>query len=179
MNASIRSVTGVLSVVIAFLCITLHGVLDATAQQEAGYLKKQIVGTWMLASAVATNADGSKFMPFGPTPSGMAVFDANGRFVMLNMSSTLPKFASNNRSTGTPEENKAIVTGSLGIFGTYSVNEAEKAVAWRVEASTFPNWVGQEQKRPIASLTADELRYINPAPTVGGPSMLFVWKRVK
>jgi hypothetical protein len=179
MNASIRNVAGVLSVVIAFVCMTLHGASDATAQQEAGYLKKQIVGTWVLESAVATNADGSKFMPFGPTPSGMAVFDGNGRFVMLNMSATMPKFASNNRSTGTPEENKAIVTGSLGLFGTYAVNEVEKAVAWRIEACTFPNWVGQEQKRPINLLTADELRYTNPAPTVGGPSMLFVWKRVK
>jgi hypothetical protein len=164
-------------VIVIALCLFLAA--SVSAQQEAGYLKKQIVGTWVLVSAVATNADGSTFMPFGPTPSGMAVFDNNGHFMMLNMSSTLPKFASNNRSTGTPEENKAIVTGSLGIFGTYTVNEAEKAVAWRIEASTFPNWVGQEQKRPINSLTADELRYTNPAPSVGGPSMLFVWKRVK
>ena len=179
MHRSIRNVAGVLSVVIAFLGVTPYGALDASAQKEEGKLKKQIVGTWMLVSAVATNADGSKFMPFGPMPSGMAVFDGNGRFVMLNMSSTLPKFASSNRSTGTPDENKAIVTGSLGLFGTYTVNEAEKAVSWRIEACTFPNWVGQEQKRPINSLTADELTYTNPAPTVGGPSMLFVWKRVK
>jgi hypothetical protein len=163
--------------IVIVLCLFVAA--SVSAQQEAGYLKKQIVGTWMLVSAEATNVDGSKFLPFGPTPSGMAVFDGNGHVVMLNMSSTLPKFATNNRATGTPEENKAIVTGSLGLFGTYTINETENAVAWRIEACTFPNWVGQEQKRPITLLTAEELRYINPAPTVGGPSMLFVWKRVK
>ena len=39
------------------------------------------------------------------------MFDGNGRFAAQFMGSGLPKFASNNRLEGTPEENKAIVPG--------------------------------------------------------------------
>src|SRR5262249_52921942 len=38
----------------------------------------------------------------------------------LAVRSDLPKFASNNRDMGTPEENKAVVQGSITYFGTYS-----------------------------------------------------------
>jgi hypothetical protein len=179
MKRSIRCVVGLLLVVIAFLCMLLGGASNVLAQQSAGDLQKQIIGTWMLVSAENTNPDGSKFLPFGPTPNGRVMFDNNGRFMLMNMQSTLPKFASNNRATGTPDENKAIVGGSLGLFGTYIVNEAEKAVVWRIEACTFPNWIGQEQKRPINSLTADELIFTNPAASIGGATTLLKWKRVK
>ena len=46
----------------------------------------------------------------------------------------LPKFASNNRQAGTPEENKAFVQGSLAYFGTYSVDEAAKTVTVHIES---------------------------------------------
>ena len=99
--------------------------------------------------------------------------------MLLNMTSTLPKFASNNRANGTPDENKAIVTGSFGLFGTYRINEAEKTLIWRIEACTFPNWIGQEQKQPIELVTDEELKFINPVTSIGGGSPLLTWKRVK
>jgi hypothetical protein len=46
----------------------------------------------------------------------------------------------------TPEENKAIMEGSIAYFGTYTVDEAAKTISMRVETSTFPNQVGTEQK---------------------------------
>jgi ABC-type uncharacterized transport system substrate-binding protein len=45
--------------------------------------------------------------------------------------SDLPKFGSNNRMSGTPEENKAIVQGSIAYFGTYSIDEAMTLAAFR------------------------------------------------
>jgi len=39
------------------------------------------------------------------------MFDGNGRLSLQEMRLDLPKFASNNRQEGTPEENKAIVQG--------------------------------------------------------------------
>jgi hypothetical protein len=50
-------------------------------------------------------------------------------------SSGRPKFASNNRATGTPEENKAVVQGLIAFFGTYSVNEADRTFTMHVEGS--------------------------------------------
>jgi hypothetical protein len=89
-----------------------------------------------------------------------------------------PKFASTDRRQGTPDENKATIQGSLAYFGTYSVNEEDKTLVSRIEGSTFPNSEGEQQKRVITRLTMDELRYINPATTLGARAEA-VWKRVK
>jgi hypothetical protein len=179
MNKSMRKMAGNFVTGSVFVSLMLFGASGAWSQQKAGNLKKQVVGMWSLVSAENTSADGKKSYPFGEKPTGVAVLDANGRFVILNINPAVPKIASNNRATATPEENKAIVAGSLGLFGTYTVNEAEKALVWRVEASTFSNWVGQEQKRPINSVTANELKWTNPASSVGAATTLLVWKRVK
>ncbi len=162
---------------LAFLGLGLIPQL-ALAQQKT--LREQLVGMWELVGAENTGADGTKSLPFGPNPKGIAVLDGNGRFVILNMTSTLPKVASNNRATATPEENKAIVSGSLGLYGTWTANEAAKELAYRIEASTFSNWVGQEHKRPVLSVTADEISWANPASSVGvSNTTVLRWKRMK
>jgi hypothetical protein len=56
----------------------------------------------------------------------------------------------------------------LSNYGTYTVNEADKTITIILEASSFPNQVGVDQKRIVTSVTADELRYHNNAPTSGG-----------
>jgi Lipocalin-like domain len=128
---------------------------------------KDVVGTWTIASADA----------FGPTPKGALIFDANGRYSLMLMRPDLPKYASNNRNKGTPEEYQAIGTGSISYYGTYSVSGSELIL--RVEYSSFPNWNGTEQKRTNFTLTGDELKYTNTAPSVGGPAAVLVWRRVK
>ena len=75
---------------------------------------------------------------------------------------------------GTPEENKAVVQGTNAHFGTYAV-EGDKLVL-RIEAATFPNSTGAEQRRPF-TLTGDELKVIVPVASGGGSTL--VWKRAK
>ena len=108
-----------------------------------------MVGTWNLVSDVNTSADGRNVEPFGPSPRGIAIFDSDGHFAIVISRPDLPKFASNNRMQGTPEENKAIVQGSIGFFGTYAV--ADGAVIQHVEGATWPSWIGTDQKRTITS----------------------------
>jgi hypothetical protein len=98
---------------------------------------------------------------------------------VIQIADAIPKFASNSRVAGTTEENKAVVQGSLSLFGTYTVDEAAKMLIYNVESSTFPNWVGQEQKRPIDSVTADELRHSNLAGSIAGATTVNIWKRSK
>jgi hypothetical protein len=128
---------------------------------------KDVVGTWTIASAEA----------FGPTPKGLLMFDANGRYSLMLMRPDLPKYTSNKRTQGTSEEYKAIGGGSISYYGTYSVSGSDLIL--RVEYSSFPNWNGTEQKRTSFTVTGDELKYTNTAPSVGGPAAPLVWKRVK
>ena len=138
---------------------------------------KDLVGTWTLVSAV-TEQGGNKTDTYGPHPKGILMVDANGRYVITFARAGLPKVASNNRTTATPEENKAIVGGSLTHFGTVSVNAADKTMTFKIETATFPNWDGTEQQRPF-TVTGDELQYTVAAPSGGGGTVTVVWKRAK
>src|SRR5712692_4469985 len=110
---------------------------SAVGQQKS--LKDQLVGTWTTVSWDQTNKDGTKFQRFGANPKGVNVFDANGRFFVMFARPDLPKIASNNPSTPTPEEAKAIVGGAIGYFGTYTVDETSKIITLRIESSSYPN----------------------------------------
>ena len=78
---------------------------------------------------------------------------------------------------GTPDENKAAVHGSIGTFGTYTVDEASKSFTVRFEASSYPNNTGIEQTRPF-TITGDDLKITNPASSAGGQTEL-IYKRAK
>jgi len=141
---------------------------DALAQSA-----KDIAGTYTIVSVTVMKGE-NKIEPFGPNPKGAMILDASGRYIVTLMRPGLPKFASDNRDTGTTEENKAIVTGSFTHFGRYAVTDG--FIIFRLESSTFPNWDGQEQKRSLA-IAGDELKYTLTS-TIGGTSTV-VWKRVK
>jgi len=122
---------------------------------------KDLVGTWTLVS-VTFERDGKKTDLYGPNPQGELTFDPNGRISFIVMRPDLPKFASNNRQAGTPEENKAVVQGSLAYFGTYSVDERAKTATIHIEGCSFPNWNGTEQKRSF-TISGDELSWSTPS----------------
>jgi hypothetical protein len=94
------------------------------------------------------------------------------------MRASLPKFASNSRTKGTPEENKAVVEGSLAHFGRYTVDEKDKTITFHVESSTYPNWDGAPQKRPF-TVKGDEFTYHVLAVSGGTGSGQVTWKRMK
>jgi len=71
------------------------------------------------------------------------------------LKSDLPKFAANNRQAGTPEENKAVVQGSLAYFGTYSVDEAAKTVTIHIESCSFRIGTGSIRNVPLLSLATN------------------------
>jgi hypothetical protein len=148
--------------------------------QSAKSLRDQLVGTWSFVIAEITMADGKKQLPFGDKPNGMLIFTADGHFSQVHVASGLPRIASNNRLAGTAEENKAILAGSLALFGTYTVDEEKRTVTFHIQASTFPNLEGVAQVRTIDQLTADEFRNTNPAATRDGPAVAMnVYRRAK
>jgi hypothetical protein len=137
--------------------------------QPATSLRDKLVGTWDFVIAEITAADGKKNFPFGERPKGMLIFSADGHFSQVHISGDLPKIASNNRLAGTDADNRAIVHGTLSLFGTYTVDEAKKTLTFNITASTFPNAAGTSQTRTIDLLTADEFRNTNPGASRDGP----------
>ena len=165
-----------LRAIAALLALALSA--GATAAQPAS-LKDGIVGTWNFVVAEVTAPDGKKSFPFGETPKGILIFTADGRFAQIHVAGDVPKIASNNRLTGTPEEYAAIMRRSLSVFGTWTVDEANKTVTYNIVAASFPNWAGEAQTRAIDKLTSDEFVNTNRNVAGGRGSASNFYKRVK
>jgi hypothetical protein len=143
--------------------------LPAAAQSQ-----NWLVGSWTLVSAIQTDKGKSKDY-FGPRPLGQVMFGTDGRFSNILLRSDLPRFKSNNRLTGTPEEILAVVTGSIGYFGTYTLSG--DTLKMHIEGSTYPNWTTDDQTRTV-HLTGEQLRWENAAASAGG-SVVQIYQRVK
>ena len=149
--------------ILAVLAVALAGG-HAAAQQKS--LRDQIVGTWDFGVAEVIAPDGKKSFPFGETPKGVLIFTADGHFAQIHVASDVPKIASGNRLTGTPEEYAAIMRRSISVFGDYSVNEKKKTVTFKIVSASYPNWQGEVQERSIDKLTAGE--FVNTNHNVAG-----------
>ena len=98
----------------------------------------------------------------GSDLQGLVIFTDNGR-MSVQYITDYPKIASKDRMKTTPAEDRAVAHGVLSYFGTYTVNEADKTISYRIERSSFPNQVtGMDAKR-VATLTGDELSSTIPA----------------
>lgn len=137
----------------------------------------EVVGTWTLVSSV-TEKDGTRTDQFGSGAKGMMTLDADGHFMLTIIGPDLPKFVSNNRATGTSEEAMAVVSKSIAMIGTYSVNSSDKTLTFKVDSATFPNWNATDQKRLLVSGNTNELKYITPTASSGGVATV-TWKRAK
>jgi hypothetical protein len=139
---------------------------------------EQVIGTWTQVSSTTVRSDGSRTALFGPGAKGLLVLDRSGHFSLIQVRGDLPRFASGNRASGNNSENRAVVRGSLAIFGTYTVNAQEGTITLHIEGSTFPNWSGTEQKRTF-TVAQDELKWQTPAATGRGETVQTVWRRLR
>ena len=139
---------------------------STVAQQNK--IKDELVGTWRWVSATVER-DGKTFEPFGSNPVGYMIFTTDGHFAWNMIRADIPKFASNNRLTGTPEENKSAVQGNISAFGTYTI-DLDGVLTLQIIGSSFPNWTGTTQKRLI-EITGDHMRYSTPGASIGGSAI--------
>jgi hypothetical protein len=157
------------------------GMVDSqvlNAQQPAKVSAEQLIGTWTLLEVYYTTQDGKRVDSLGANPRGRLRLNADGTFTCQIMRLGLPKFKSNNREKGTAEENKAVVQGTISYYGTYKVNVPEQFLAMHIEACSYPNFDGVEQKRPF-TLKGDTLSFINRNSSVAGSTVHQTWKRIK
>ena len=136
-----------------YMAAALLGIGAAVATQPAqAQSPNQVAGTWRMVSA-RIDPEGRNVPAYGARPNGMLVFTADMHFVELMSDADVPRFASNVRGQGTAAENGAAMAGSIGLFGTYTVDETGAFTGDVVEGSTFPNWIGDVR-------TAKELRLV-------------------
>ena len=152
--------------------------LTGTAFGQQRSPKEQLLGTWHLVSIDYVRADGSRTTTFGDNPKGIAFFDSSGHYIISVMRSDRAKYAVNDRTQGTADENRATAQGTITYFGTYTVSEPDRTISIHVVASSFPNWNGANQRR-IFTMSGDELKLTNPVASTGGGTTEVVFKRAK
>ena len=159
----------------ALLCFAVGlSTSESIAQQTS--IAEQLVGTWTLVSSDQVRPDGSTLKQFGTNPKGINVFDVNGRFFLMIASADNWQIASSDLGKTNSAETGRLITESIAYYGTYTVNETERFIMLHLDASTFPNQIGTDQKRTVTALTANELKYTTPAAR-SGVQVHQVWKR--
>jgi Lipocalin-like domain len=122
---------------------------------------KLLVGSWRLTAADKILPGGSRVADYGTDPRGIAIFTADGHYVIEIFRSDRLKFASGDRAKGTPEEYKDALLSASCHFGTYSVDTAKGTITFRTERASFPNW---DETTRITSFTleGDKLTWQSP-----------------
>ena len=144
-----------------FGSVVFVGMIAATSasQAQSGSPKDRIVGAWSLVSNVNTNAQGVKSTPWGEHPLGTYMFDSAGHFAEIIIN---------------PDKDGATVD----YFGTYTVDEPNKALKVHIVGSSASRFNGTDATRAIGSMSDDEFTTINSNASVGGTAEV-TWKRVR
>jgi Lipocalin-like domain len=141
---------------------------SALPNQAAAQTMKSVTGTYSPVTVPA----------YGDKPLGQMILTADGHYSIVLARRDLAKIAAGSRTKGTTEENKAVVDGSIAHSGRYTIDDGGKTITFHIETSTFPNWNGTTQKRPL-KMKGDALSYTVTTPSGGGAPNDVVWKRVK
>jgi hypothetical protein len=157
---------------------TLTIALLITAGSAQADPLNKVLGTWRMVSA-QLDPDGRNLPAYGPAPSSLLVFTADMHVIEVLTDSTVPKFASNARGHGTEKENQAAMAGSIGWFGTYTVDENGNLDGDCVEGSTFPNWVGDVRTRKDIQVVVDGDRILESFQRPEGTKIVITWQRVR
>ncbi len=157
--------------------ILILALLMTVGSAQAGPINK-ILGTWRMVSA-QLDPGGKNVPAYGAAPRSLLVFTADMHVIEVLTDSTVPKFVSNARGHGTEKENRAAMAGSIGWFGTYTVDENGDLSGDRVEGSTFPNWVGDVRTRKDIHVVVDGDRILETFHRPEGTEIFITWQRVR
>lgn len=134
---------------------------------------KLLVGSWRLTAADKILPDGSQAADFGKAPRGIAIFTADGHYVVEIFRSDRIKFASGDRAKGAPEEYKDAILSTSCHFGTYTVDTAKGAITFHIDRASYPNW-DETTRVSIFTLEGDNLTWrVPPRPDGSIPVSVF------
>jgi len=140
--------------------------------------KNNVAGTWSLTSGYLDN-HGTHIDILGPHPAGMLIFTEDLKFMVIVHNPDIPKFASGDRAKATPEEYKTAVTNSLGVYGTYTVDENGGFGEEHVLGSTFQNMNGQTRGKNEIDVKVEGDRLMETQKIADGIAIHLDWERAK
>ena len=156
--------------------LALSVALSATCAPACAQEANPLIGTWTVVYVNDERAEGVDLPLYGPKPSGMLMFDAQGRYSLQICAAGRPRFTSNDRRNASPDEYKAAVSGCNTHWGRYSVNETNGTIIFRIEHALYTNWEGTIQERPFR-MANGLLRYRVPQPSTEAVNAVVVWRR--
>ena len=155
-----RYVSPLCGIAVAALVALTNSVASQTQQKSASEL---IAGNWTLMIADNVSREGNNVPGFGLLPTGTARFGTDGRYSF---------------EVGLSTGNQPGVAAS----GTYTLDEAGKALTLKVEESSAPNWKGTTQTGTVKFVSSDHLGWTTSAPLVASSDFSgteLIWARAK
>ena len=140
--------------------------------------KNNVVGCWNLISGYLDN-HGTHIDILGPHPAGMLIFMEDLYFMVIVHNPDIPKFASGDRANATPEEYKTAVTNSLGVYGTYTVDENGGFGEEHVLGSTFQNMNGHTRGKDEITVKVEGDKLTEIQKIADGIAVHLDWERAK
>ncbi len=137
----------------------------------------KVGGTWRMAAATV-EVNGKTLLPYGPEPQGKLVFTTDMHFVEFMHDPRIPRFKSNERGGGTDAENRAVLAGSLALYGRYTVDAEGNFSGNTVEGSSFPNWIGDARTTKELRMEVEGNRMTEHFQRPGGAKVTIVWERL-
>nr|WP_312230520.1 lipocalin-like domain-containing protein [Pseudomonas sp.] len=152
--------------------------LLAAVSSHAEQKPNKVAGTWNLIAAMV-ESDGVISHPYGPEPKGRLVFTPDLYFVEFLHDPRIPRFQSNQRGGGTDAENRAVMAGSLALYGRYTVDAQGDFSGNTVEGSSFPNWTGDMRTTQELRMQVEGERMIESFQRPGGAKVRLVFQRAR
>ena len=168
-----------LALLISFAATTTNLSAQTKKSNKIKHMKKNnVVGTWILVTGYLDN-HGAHIPILGPNPAGMLVFTEDLHFIVIVHNPDIAKFASGDRANATPEEYKTAVTNSLGVYGTYTVDENGEFGDEHVLGSTFQNMNGHTRGKNEISVKVEGDKLAEVQKIGDGMGVHLEWERVK
>jgi len=159
------------------LLISVAGKTKDASDKIKNMKKNNVAGCWNLISGYLDN-HGTRIDILGAHPNGMLILTEDLHFTVIVNNPDIPKFASGDRSKGTPEEYKTAVTNSLGVYGTYTIDENGDFLEQHVLGSTFRDMNGSSRGRNELTEKVEGNRMIENLKIAEGATITIVWQRV-
>ncbi|SDT35320.1 lipocalin-like domain-containing protein [Bradyrhizobium canariense] len=171
-----KSPVHTISSLVRMSLIALPQVLTGACAMATEAQPLSLEGTWVMTSAYEVLADGTRTTNYGEHPNGLLMIDKTGRYSLQIFRPGRAKFASGDKTRGTPQEYREAVLGSSTHTGHVVVDPAKGRLTFNIDTASYPNWEGAQQVRDY-TFKDGTLTYSVPASASGNGTVAYsIWR---